>query len=131
MISGEFFIDQDGVPTRGGVRIARVVLINLVFAIVLAIGFIELQRASRESGWKPVECEILASRIDRSSDKEAPYAPRVRFRYLVGGKSFVLDKPESGGDKTSDADEVCRTLVAFRPGKSTCYVNPNDSSEAV
>ncbi|HEX5715036.1 MAG TPA: DUF3592 domain-containing protein [Thermoanaerobaculia bacterium] len=84
--------------------------------------------------WPPVPCTVVESRVDQSSGEDgSTYRPLVNAAYHVDGvehRSATYDF--SGSVYTSGYDGKAEIVARYPVGaQTTCYVNPDDTSEAV
>jgi Protein of unknown function (DUF3592) len=102
-----------------------------------------LWRTMNASNWVAVPCTILESRVGEShSDGSTTYRVEVRYRYQfdataleagTGGQFYESDIYDVTHGMSSSGrgskEDIVRTLP---PGtETTCYVNPNNPSEAI
>jgi hypothetical protein len=84
-------------------------------------------------GWTPVECEILSSSVgSHSGDDGATYSIDVSFRYIFDSVEYSSDRYQFLGGSSSGYGGKKEVVDGLPEGSSTtCYVDPDDPSEAV
>lgn len=115
------------------------VLFFLVFAVVgggilwfLLLRPIGMVIAARS--WPPVPCTVVESRVDEStSDDGSTYKALVTAAYNVDGVDHRSATYDFSGSVYSGGYEGKAEIVARYPvgAQTTCYVNPDDTAEAV
>lgn len=105
-----------------------------VFGLVFAgFGLVPLRELWRAQSWTPTPCTILSSDVAEVSDSDgSTYRVEVTFRYEVGGVERVSDRYRVSRMSSSGRAGKQRVVDALPPGtETTCFVNPDDPSEAV
>jgi hypothetical protein len=113
--------------------------LSLFFLFFLAMGSLfevfivrQFSRALSQHFWKEVACEVVASDVQERSDRELPYAFTVRYRYEYAGPSYTstrYKRNDAGFDSYSKAQQLAQKYPSG--GRTFCYVNPRNASEAV
>jgi hypothetical protein len=84
--------------------------------------------------WPPVSCTVVESRVDESSGEDgSTYRPLVHAAYHVDGVEHRSATYDFSGNVYSGGYDGKAEIVARYPvgSRTTCYVNPDDTSEAV
>jgi hypothetical protein len=84
--------------------------------------------------WPPVPCTVVESRVDEShSDDGTTYRPLVNAAYNVDGVDHRSATYDFSGNVYSGGYDGKAEIVARYPvgSQTTCYVNPDDTAEAV
>ncbi|MFL6203122.1 MAG: DUF3592 domain-containing protein [Thermoanaerobaculia bacterium] len=84
--------------------------------------------------WAPVPCTVVESRVDESSgDDGSTYKAVVTAAYNVDGVDHRSATYDFSGSVHSSGYEGKAAIVARYPvgSQTTCYVNPDDTAEAV
>ncbi len=127
------------VGTKANRGIVGRLLISLFFLLFFALGaFFTVLMAQqawqnlRQLNWKSTPCEILESQVERPVEQDDDPAFRVQYRYQYSGRTYVGDRISV--DSTRKEDDDAYRLVQGRyaaRARTTCYVNPDDPSQAV
>ena len=88
-------------------------------------------RTMQSSDWIETPCTITTSKLKISRGEGTTYRPQIEFEYSVGEESYESDSYDFTELNRSKAK--CKAIIsAFPVGKQTsCYVNPQDSADAV
>ncbi len=114
-----------------------VVFFGIFLLAGLAVLFVTLvlpvYRVVRSSGWTPTPCTIVSSQVRSQSGGEGTtYRADIRFLYVVGNRTYESDRCSPFSASTSDSTGAGAFVRKYRPrSQSTCYVNPNDPSQAI
>jgi hypothetical protein len=127
-----FFIDDHGRRATRGVRIVRVVILNILFLGLLCLGIYETVKCVRRSRWTPAGCDVSTSTVTRlTRSDDSPYCTEIVYHYAIGGKR-VRGGTGPDGFRFSDAAEAYRLARRFPVGsRAVCFVNPDDTSESL
>ena len=114
-------------------------LFFLVFAVVGGgiLWFLLIQplrKVVAARSWPPVPCTVVESRVDESSgDDGSTYRPLVHAAYHVDGVEHRSATYDFSGNVYSGGYEGKAEIVARYPvgAQTTCYVNPDNTAEAV
>src|SRR5262249_7208586 len=111
-------------------------LVGSVFLYVLTIR--PLWSIGRAADWAATPCTVVSSelKMEPSTDAGSPgptYSIEIVFHYRYGDRDYQCDRYDfvtmSSNTSVGTKERVVRT---HPPGmRTTCYVNPNDPSEAV
>lgn len=115
------------------------VLFFLVFALAGGgiLWFLLLRpvmKVAAARSWAPVPCTVVESRVDESSGDDGPtYKAVVIAAYNVDGVDHRSATYDFSGSVYSSGYEGKAEIVARHPlgSQTTCYVNPDDTAEAV
>lgn len=114
-------------------------LFGLIFSgfagLFLAVGIYAARRqAKRLATYRPVPATVIASEVERrSTGKGQSYEPRIRFRYMAGGRTHECDTPlPVDGIKGGGSEDWAQQLVGRYPAgaNTTAYVDPDDPAKA-
>ena len=93
------------------------------------------QRAEETRRWTPTPAHILSSQViphQESPSSSRKYRIEVRYRYEVGGKSYISDRIRRVDGPKGNRDDAEALREQFTPGQSlTCYVRPDDPAFAI
>jgi hypothetical protein len=106
-------------------------LIGGIFTVVLANDFIE---NAKTHFWIETPAEITSFEIlAEESRKEDPFKAQIEYRYNHEGQSYTSSNYSRKEDWTDNYEKLALKRAAFFNGDGTavCYVNPDDSAEAV
>jgi Protein of unknown function (DUF3592) len=114
-------------------------LFFLVFAVVggaiLWFLFVKpLGKVIAARSWVPVPCTVVESRVDESTSEDgSTYRPLINAAYNVDGVDHRSATYDFSGNVYSGGYEGKAEIVARYPvgAQTTCYVNPDDTAEAV
>jgi hypothetical protein len=102
---------------------------GLFFFMFVRPGFQMLQAKS----WTPATARILSSTVSssRDSDGDTTYGVDISYEYSYNGRVYQSDDYDAL-TMTSSGYEGKAAIVARYPvgAKTTCYVNPNDPTQA-
>jgi hypothetical protein len=115
------------------------VLFFLVFAVVgggiLWFLFVKpLGKVIDARSWPPIPCTVVESRVDESSGEDgSTYKALVNAAYHVDGVEHRSATYDFSGSVYSSGYDGKAEIVARYPvgAQTTCYVNPDDTAEAV
>lgn len=115
------------------------VLFFLIFAVVGGgiLWFLLLKPMGKvvaARSWAPVPCTVVESRVDESqSDDGTTYKALVNAAYNVDGLDHRSATYDFSGSVYSGGYDGKAEVVARYPvgAQTTCYVNPDDTAEAV
>jgi len=115
------------------------VLFFLIFAVVggAILWFLLVRPMSKvidARSWPPVPCTVVESRVDESSGEDgSTYRPLVNAAYHVDGVEHRSATYDFSGSVYSSGYDGKAEIVARYPvgAHITCYVNPDDTAEAV
>ncbi len=105
--------------------------IGLFVTIMLARDFAE---DTKTRGWTEVPAELIRSEILVDKAKaEAPFLLEVEYRYYFGGQTRVSTRFARKEKWSDDYEELALKRAEFLggDGSATCFVNPDDPTEAI
>jgi Protein of unknown function (DUF3592) len=87
----------------------------------------------KAKSWPAVPCTILSSEVGvHEGDDSATYSVDVSYSYMVQGQEHKSDRYRFLGGSTGGRQAKERAVRRLPPlTRTVCYVNPDDSSEAV
>ncbi len=114
----------------------------LFFAVFLAVGLVvsyfilfrPAVKLVKARHWPPTSCTILSSDVGRHSGSKggSTYSIDITFEYEVGGRIYRSSDYDFMGGSSSGYDGKADVVKRYPPGiLATCYVNPENSGEAV
>jgi hypothetical protein len=133
-VSGVRFQPSSGRGGSVGSRIFATVFCAVFAVVGVAItGVITKQflRDAQTHRWPVVPCVILESGV---TDKggSSPYVPTVHYQYESQGRTFNSQQFATQPKSFSDYAKAQRLVDKFRADtKSTCYVNPQQPTDAI
>lgn len=114
------------------------VLFFLVFAVVGGgiLWFLLVRpmvKVVAARSWPPLPCTVVESRVDVSSGEDgSTYKALVHAAYAYGGGEHKATYDFSGSVYSSGYDGKAEIVARYPVGaRTTCYVNPDDTTEAV
>lgn len=113
----------------------------LFFAIFLVVGLLAgrtflwepLRNAVRARSWVEAPCVVLSSEVERHrGDETDTFRVAIRYRYSFGGATYESGRYDFE-PRPSSGRSAKQAIVARHPAglESTCFVNPENPSEAV
>ncbi len=83
--------------------------------------------------WPATPCTILSSRVQSHSDDDGTtYSIDILYTYKVNGQTYTSARYNFVGGSSSGFAGKKKVVDQYRPrSRATCYVNPNDPTEAV
>lgn len=86
--------------------------------------------------WTRASCTVLEKRVDkvRSTGRNSStfYAPVVKYSYSLNGQNYISTKLDFAGNTYLTELQALSVLIFYSKGRPmTCYVNPQNSAEAV
>ena len=93
-----------------------------------------VMKVAAAQSWPPVPCTVVESRVDESSgDDGSTYRAVVNAAYNVDGVDHRSASYDFSGTVYSSGYDGKAEIVARYPvgSQTTCYVNPDDTAEAV
>jgi len=105
-----------------------------VFGLVFAgFGLMPLLELRQAQSWTPTPCTILTSGVAEEHGSDgSTYRVEVTFRYEVAGVEHVSERYRVSRISSSGHAGKQRIVDTLPPGTdSTCFVNPEDPSEAI
>ena len=122
-------------------RKASGVYLVIFFSIFLIAGcaflyfafIIPTLKSNASKSWPAVDCTILTSEVGKHrSDDGTSYSVDITFAYEYKGNQYESDTYEFFRMSTSGYDSKKRIVGMYPSGsRQTCYVNPDDPTEAV
>jgi len=108
---------------------------------VTVLGVRDLVRARASAGWASTEAAVRSSEVakkrhtswtGRRRRTSIVYSPRVRYEYVVDGRTYTCDCVSFGDHSSSDAARAQKVVNRYPKGtKVTAYYDPEDPRLAV
>jgi hypothetical protein len=126
---------------RGGPATATVnkLGLSLFFLFFFGIGSLfellllhEFIRVTGQQAWKKTPCTIVAAEVQERQEGDEPYVFTVRYQYEYEGQACEGTGYRRGYDGSGEYSKAQELAEKYPVGLATsCYVNPENLSEAV
>lgn len=115
------------------VTVCAVVILALVAAVLIAIGWINHRRAQATLAWPASPGQVLAAVVGVQSGENGPtYFPRITYTYNVNGQTYQNDRLVIGGGISGNRGPAEQIVARYPAGSSVpVYFNPANPQEAV
>jgi hypothetical protein len=128
---------SEKVIRRSGLRVG-IALLALAFiggaSWSVLWAFPTIQKFATSESWPATPCKVISSRVQshESNDNSTTYSVDILYSYKVNGQEFKSSRYDFIGGSSSGAQSKREIVSHYHAGKmATCYVNPNNPSEAV
>ena len=126
-------------PHKGGKGQGCLILFGMPFfaagsAMLWFMVINPIIQVSRSGNWVKTPCHIIKSELKTNSDSDGnTYRPVIHYNYEYNGRNYTSEKVDFAGDVSSSDYEGESSYLKDFPLDQTrsCFVNPDDPSEAV
>ncbi|MFC4992023.1 DUF3592 domain-containing protein [Rubritalea tangerina] len=101
-------------------------------SIFVIVGLYASFSGVKQSQWPTAECALQEFSIDAKRNADPPFQPKVHFTYQWNGQEYSSSKVWADKQGEDDYQDLTDLLEAHRNEElTTCFVNPDNPSEAV
>lgn len=108
------------------------IVFMVVGGILIPTGYKELKNAQESLKWSITDGIIISSEIIENQNRSTTYEANVRYKYIIGEKSYLSEQVSFGQDSSNDLEHARSIVRRYETGeKISVHFNPANPSQSV